>query len=394
MKIKYVSIYDNNPDSGVTKKILYQIDALNNLGIQTELYLLCREDVEKTVNRDYVKYVNCPIPPYKSLIDKIKGSAGIKETYFNLFKTFDSTDIVYLRNHLPTYWFYKLLKETDKKVIIEIVSNKFQEALLRKSYLFYLSLKLFNNAIFKQASAVVSVTRDLVSKTYDERKVKTPYVVIGNGIELENIPARKKETKETDDIIRLTCVANVCKWHGLDLLLNGLKNNTTSYKFHLDIIGSGPEIKNLKQQASDLGIEHLVTFHGFMKGKELDGVFTSTDIGISNLATFRKGIKFTSPLKSREYCARGIPFIYTEIDEDFPDGFPFALRLLKNEITIDLMEIGKFYDKISRIEDVSAKMRSYAHENLTWNKKMLKLYELLHKKEEVPSTSSYSANLV
>jgi len=69
-------------------------------------------------------------------------------------------------------------------------------------------------------------------------------------------------------------------------------------------------------------------------------------MGIGSLGRHRVGINKIKTLKNREYAARGIPFIYSEIDSDF-DQMPYVLKVPANETTIDINSIVKFYKKIS-----------------------------------------------
>ena len=48
-------------------------------------------------------------------------------------------------------------------------------------------------------------------------------------------------------------------------------------------------------------------------------------------------------MKNREYAARGIPFIYSEIDEDF-DDMPYIIKATPDESNIDINEIINFYE--------------------------------------------------
>ena len=60
-------------------------------------------------------------------------------------------------------------------------------------------------------------------------------------------------------------------------------------------------------------------------GEELDELFEQADMGIGSLARHRSGITHIKTLKNREYAARGLPFIYSEMDSDF-EGKPYILK--------------------------------------------------------------------
>jgi hypothetical protein len=92
----------------------------------------------------------------------------------------------------------------------------------------------------------------------------------------------------------------------------------------------------------------------------------------------------TSELKSREYCARGIPFIIACGDSDFPPDFPAILKLLPDESPIDMHRVILFASVISRDSDHAQNMRHYARENLDWSVKMKKLKMFL---ESLPAAA-------
>ena len=48
-------------------------------------------------------------------------------------------------------------------------------------------------------------------------------------------------------------------------------------------------------------------------------------MGIGSLARHRSGIDKIKTLKNREYAARGIPFVYSETDDDF-EHQPYILK--------------------------------------------------------------------
>lgn len=74
-------------------------------------------------------------------------------------------------------------------------------------------------------------------------------------------------------------------------------------------------------------IEKQVIFHGQKMGKELDELFDLADFAIGSLARHRSHIDKIKTLKNREYAARGIPFIYSETDEDLTVCLTFSKHL-------------------------------------------------------------------
>ena len=85
----------------------------------------------------------------------------------------------------------------------------------------------------------------------------------------------------------------------------------------------------------------------------------------------RKGMEYSKSLKNREYCARGIPFFYAEIDEDF-EGKDFIYKVPADDDPIDIEEIINF---VVNNKFDAAKIRSYAFENLTWERQFEKVLQ-------------------
>ena len=84
--------------------------------------------------------------------------------------------------------------------------------------------------------------------------------------------------------------------------------------------------ENLIRLSETSHVDQYIIFYSQMIGNDLNTLFNSADIAISTLGAHRIGLKQLSPLKSREYCVRGIPFIIGYEDLDFPSSFSFVLK--------------------------------------------------------------------
>lgn len=173
------------------------------------------------------------------------------------------------------------------------------------------------------------------------------------------------------------CVANINRWHGLDRLLQGLATYTGTTRVVFHIAGNGSELPHLQKLTNELGIADQVVFHGFLTGNALDALFEQCHIAVGSLGIHRIGLKEASILKAREYCARGIPFIYGISDPDFPEDFPYILHLPADESPIDIEKVLAFTKEVCVDPDHPQKMRQYAKEHLDWSVKMNKLKDFL-----------------
>lgn len=372
MKINFITEYDGNINSGISKKVLSQVSKIREIGNACELYFITPklDDFSKFKGVNQILY---PGPPYKTLLAKIKSVLALKNILSDLLNSFHSNDAILFRLIYPFSFFSKII--SNKNVFLEVVSNPIQEAKFRKSYLYYYLFTIYRKKIGNSTKGVIAVTSDLIDITFPDLNKNIPRLVVGNGIDVAQVKLSTKVNKQ--DKLVFTCVANISKWHGLDRFLEGLACYQDKEKIIFNIVGNGVEKNSLVALVKKLNLSNYVIFHGEKSGTELDDIFDETDIGVGNLGTFRKQIKFTSPLKSREYCARGIPFFYTCRDEDFPLDFSFAFEVEANDNPIDVNAVIDFYNKAITIDNYKKIMRNFAVNNLSWDAKMIKVVDFI-----------------
>ncbi|KLO24336.1 hypothetical protein X275_00630 [Marinitoga sp. 1197] len=285
---------------------------------------------------------------------------------------------LYIRYPYTDFYFVSILKKFKLKkikIFLEIPTYPFEkEGKTSKDRILNLIDMIFNNKLKKYVDYVV---------TFSEHEeifgIKT--IKINNGIDVKNIPIRNFKKHEG---LNLMGVANVSKWHGYDRIIKGLYeyyNNIPNEEIYFNIVGEGEELENLKRLTKSLNLEKFVIFHGFKKEKELDELFNIADIGIGSLGNHRKGLLKESALKSREYCARGLPFVISSEDSDFTN-FKYALKVKNDDSPININEIIKFFNSVKG-NDYINEMRVYAEKHLSWDVKMKPVIEkILEEKDE------------
>ena len=152
-------------------------------------------------------------------------------------------------------------------------------------------------------------------------------------------------------------VAEVHYWHGFDRLIAGLgdyyKTTQNPRQIFFHIVGgvADSEMYNsihapgFSELMDKYNIRDNVVFHGQLFGEELNKVFDLCCFAIGSLARHRSGITVIKTLKNREYATRGIPFIYSEKDNDF-DHQPYVIKAVADESPIDMRQILNFIDKL------------------------------------------------
>jgi glycosyltransferase involved in cell wall biosynthesis len=259
----------------------------------------------------------------------------------------------------PTFPYEAELKQDFKGRILAFVDAFYHEKLIK-----YVDFALYNGDI----QAIFGL----------------PVVKVANGIGVEGL-TKNCTSPPLDNCLKVVFAGNISEWHGIDRALIGLKNNN-GHHIHLTIIGDGTALPNLKEMVKNLNIEASVAFVPPQNRADLQPFYEKAQLGLGSLALHRIGLTEATPLKHREYCAVGLPFIYTGKDDDFSDKFEFALQLSADESPLDWGAIVAFYQKLVATKaNISTQMRQYAKDNLTWKRKVEGLVKVLSTSSNVPT---------
>ena len=343
MNILFLIFHGFDPNNGISKKIKYQTEAMESLGHHVHI---CYMNEDETSKRRFVD--NKVIANYgKGAIAKIK-----KRTEFESIVTYSALnkiDFVYIRsNHnanLFTINMVKRFKQNGIKVVMEIPTYPYDQEYGNwwfKRQIF--QDKIFRNLLAKHLDAIVTFSDD--DFIFGQRTIK-----ISNGIDFNKIKIKQK-TNDTTKELNLIGVAEIHYWHGFDRLVEGLANYYSKphdyiVKFH--VVGyffSKEDERIFRSVISKNQMDEHVIIYGKKNGEELDDIFNNCDIGIGSLGRHRVGIQNIKTLKNREYAARGIPFIYSETDNDFEDK-PYILKIPADETPVDINKILLFYKNLS-----------------------------------------------
>lgn len=199
-------------------------------------------------------------------------------------------------------------------------------------------------------------------------------LLVGNGIDIKRLPLRVKEYPSADDRIALVGVAaSISGWHGFDRVVCAMgewKRRGKNPKVTFDIIGDNntPDAEKIKQLIEEYGIDEDVTFCGYLSAEELNGLYSRESLAVASLGIYRKGLSTASPLKIREYCLAGIPFITAGSDPDFSNDVPFRFVVSNNDGFEDIIQVFSQFP-ISRNNFTDEEIRQYAIEHLSYDKK-------------------------
>lgn len=203
-----------------------------------------------------------------------------------------------------------------------------------------------------------------------------PSIAIGNGVDVSAFPV--SETTSQKGLLRLLAVGNWNHWHGLDRLFRGLfdyvQNVENDIKIELTIVGGGRELSNYQALTESFHLGEFVKYLPPMEGPALDALFDQADLAIGCLGIHRKKVALDSSLKHREYASRGIPFILSTLDPDFPPSLPWVFYVSKDENPVNIHDLATFFTSTIGRKDLKLMMRQYALEKLDWPVKLKQVF--------------------
>ncbi|AHB93109.1 glycosyltransferase [Acinetobacter baumannii] len=311
-----------NPSDGLAKKINAQVKAFEHYGYITEL-----------AGCSSAQYI---ISDQKLFLKEEGVFKKTKEILKNIEKylsTQSEYEILYIRKFYFTPYFLLFLKKIRPKfkyIILELPTYPYYGELLtvRAKIGYWIENILVTRYLKKYIDRIVTFSND--KEIYGINCIK-----ISNGIDDSEQIYFKEPSRS---VINFISVSSISFWHGIDRFILALKNyNGTDVHFH--IVGGNNEISlSLQNMVNEYGLEDKVTFYGHKSGDELKAIYAISHIGVGSLGRHRSNIYYLNSLKNREYIAKGLPIIYSEIDDDLEES-AFVYKVSANEDVIDINKI-------------------------------------------------------
>lgn len=367
MKALYLSFSGYSEYNGISKKKLAQIKGLIECGYSVVncYYSVDSNNGNRLWMTDNKELINLGTGIWAKLKKRINYTPIV--TYIKD----EQITFVYIRSeHNANPFlirFVKQLRKMNIQVVMEIPTFPYdQEYITLESKCYLFIDKLFRRSLAKQLNAVITFSN--YTEIFGKRTIQ-----ISNGIDFSTIMLKQNNHMKQE--LHLIGVAEIHYWHGFDRVIAGLKkyysNGPVPCDVFFHIVGefAGARERNV---IIPLIVENqlgkYVTLHGRLFGTALDNLFNLADIGIGSLGRHRSKITYIKTLKNREYAARGIPFIYSETDEDF-ETMRYILKMPADDSPINIESLIDFYRKNSW--DACTIRASVAH--LSWNNQMNKM---------------------
>lgn len=348
MKILFLVYHGFEDYSGISKKIHYQVKGLKENGHDVRL---CYYDVSSDGHR--CRYVDGQV-----IKDYGTGKWAAMRQRMDYRCVYDycvreGIQLIYARcfvNANPfLIKFFKGIRKAGIHAVTEVPTYPYDQEFNTFEWKMRLELKmdqLFRNRLYKQMDAMVTFSDAKV--IFGQRTIN-----ISNGVDFDSIPLHQPSVISHQPYpLHLIGVAEVHPWHAFDRVIAGMgeyyrkcgveRLECREVYFHI-VGGVHPYHMDhdFRPLIEKYGLQEKIIFHGTLFGKELDEVFNQCQFAIGSLGRHRSGITVIKTLKNREYATRGIPFIYSEQDEDF-DQQPYIIKAPADETPIDIQQIIDF----------------------------------------------------
>ncbi len=341
-----------NIGSGVEKKIISQIEVFS-------------------LNLESCRFYCMPYVNENNTVNKILRRIPLINTHKKWqFNDFINEKYIYIRNLGPwdhyAVTFFSKLKEVNPNLLIvyELPTYPYDGELAKswEGWPLLLKDKWNRHHLHKFIDRIATLT--------DDKEIfGVPTLKIGNGVDVDKI--RPRQVQDTD-VVHAIAVANFEWWHGYDRFLDGLKsyyadNPLRKVIFHL--VGHGSEFGRYQKLVNEYGLGDYVILHDQQTDEALDAIYDQCNLGIASLGFHRTGLTEGAPLKTREYLAKGLPFILGAKVSDISDADKdnIYLQVPNDDSTIDIGAVLNFYDRIysEGAEQVNIRLRQFAKEHFS-----------------------------
>lgn len=365
------NMWPEDMSRGITKKAYAQMEAMERLGNKVVYYTGYKNDGVYVFDYEGNVVKKKLFKKEKSRFNRIVRSYYLKILVSDFFKEkHENINVLYSR-----YFFFDLLtinmfKNAKRQGCFNILELHSYPCYFKGRYskypLYFLDYLCRKN-VLKYIDRIAAMT-DTVNIWNKET------INFENGIDLNNTKPHVRNREK--NIMRIIAVSYEWEVHGYDRLLRGLVEyySTNDIKTEVHVIFVGTVLDSTRVIIQKFGLEKYVTLAGIKSGDELDKIYDECDIGMGCMALHRRANNAVSDLKTREYAAKGIPYIYAgnQLGEDFE--FKYAYKMDEGEDALNINEIIQFYNMFKDDCDIVENMRTWA-QNYTWDKQLSKVLD-------------------
>ena len=127
-------------------------------------------------------------------------------------------------------------------------------------------------------------------------------------------PSKIRHTLGWDDRFVIGFVGSMKPWHGVDVLLHAMRMlGGSNSPFRLLLVGSGPELDNLRARSAEMGLTDVVHMSGSIPHQQVPDYLRAMDVAVAPYTP--DADEYFSPVKLFEYMAMALPVIAARLGQ-------------------------------------------------------------------------------
>ncbi len=383
--ILHIGNYLLDKESGVYQKTMAIVDALTKNAIPVQI-----------VNFSTIQAQHADSRVHAMKIDKINKWQIIDHW---ITQHIDDSTLIWMRYTFADSQFYQMVKKWGSQIVLEHNTLEEEEALLlqkklwktlpvsiSKSYLKF-TLETFlrqrtdesrwGKKIFREVLGGICVTHE-IAKYEKKRFPAYPTFVLPNCINIESNAAieliEDPSKLNTDHQRWVMLIGSKAEWHGIDRLINSLKNSNLlpNKSIRIDIIGLSAE-PNIKHK---LPTNTTIQFLGKIKPSELEKKLQTYHLAIGSLAFYKIKISEACPLKVRDYWKAGLPVLIAYQDTsciENPALAQFQFSTANHHRDLPIQKIHDFVAQLYLQPQINEKIKTIALASVDYQKNIMNL---------------------
>ena len=386
MKVAHINcLLKKNGLLGVEKKLGGRAKAVSLLGLDMDIfYFNFRRQLQDNRVHFYRRVAGFP----NNLLSVLHRYSCIPKHIDT-----DQYDLLVLRYSGGDFSFLsRFFRDNAGKIVTEHQAKELPEAYTYKTtfpqkMLTLLMERFLGPRMIQRCAGLIANCDEVKEYELERAGIPISACTVTDGVSVEDIPF-SEHAGYTGKLLNLLCVAtSFDPWHGLDRVLAGLEDHSSRKPFlQLKVVGDVShkylDLSNRLYHNANVKVDFL----GRLFGPKLEETFKNTHIAFGPLAMFRKGIREGSALKTREYVARGLPFVIGHRDPDFEGVDEFFFRIPPDNSPVNMDRVVEFAERTLNQSGISEAMRQFAEKRLDWTIKMQQMWDFLKslsKKENI-----------
>lgn len=398
MKVLYIYTSPSLAGSSVQTKVLSQIHGLCQAGLNCRGAFFSTEVSEQQPLNPDVDLLPVAKSAWRYFRSSGKKRKLMQAVLLYAERQHQHYDVILFRYPGAGYFLNKFMRLCGSKTAFEHLSIELEEIRMHAadnpmglsvsailSHLEYVSLPLWREYMYgasirKKARLGICNSQAIANRQCQLAGGTYKTFINGDAVDTDDFSVHKTPAlKETLHMVFLKGASTSAAYNGLERLFKGMHTYAGEQNIHLHILGRQLDYEHTLIKKFP-GLSEKISLHGYLTGTGLDEFMNRMHIGVSQFGIHKKGLTSNSTIKSREYFARGLPFIFGHHDPDISGqavAEKYTLEFPANDDPVNMETVIKWYNTLADNKETAFEMRQFAESVLDYRVKMQKLADFL-----------------